>query len=75
MEMLIKFSGWSSIRTRRWNGSEVKMYRALTGPRTQRKRALCLLIARLLEIKSKSVKESRLNRDIAFVAVLMHCIF
>jgi hypothetical protein len=51
-KMLMKFSGWSSIHMRRWNGSEVKMYRALTGPRTRRKRALCPWRVRLLELKS-----------------------
>ena len=51
-KMLMKFSGWSSIRMRRWNGSEAKMYRASTGPRTRRKRALCPWRVRLLELKS-----------------------
>jgi hypothetical protein len=52
-KVLIKYSGWSNIRMRRWNGSEVRIYRALTGPRTRRKRAPCPLTVRLLEWKSK----------------------
>jgi hypothetical protein len=51
-KMLMKFSGWSSIRMRRWNGSGVKMYRVLMGPRIRRKRVLCPLRVRLLELKS-----------------------